>query len=154
MQLLSVRRFVQVARDSGSSRGFESSTDDPRKLMVSSQSQSGTTEQHGRGCHRGRNSDASDSEKSGRATVQKRPHGFAEPPYDCLSCLYMYLSDRTLSLRTVRSPLRRYLRYCIVSSLPTPIAASTVDHSRPDCLISGDQQSQDRRTKLSASGKQ
>ena len=35
-----------------------------------------------------------------------------------------------------------------------PLERGTVDHSRPDCLISGDQQSQDRRTKLSVSGKQ
>lgn len=89
--------------------------------MVSSQSQSVATEQHVRGCHRGRNGDASDSEKSRRATVQKRPRGVAEPPYDCL---YICLSDLILSLRTVRSPLRRYLRYCTVTSLlPTPTAA-------------------------------
>lgn len=115
--------------------------------MVSSQSVA--TEQHVRGCHRGRNGSARTMVIGVGETVQKRSHGVAEPPYDCL---YMYLSGHILPLRTARAPLRRHLRYCTLTA--DAHWSGTVDHSRPDCLISGDQQSQDRRTKLSVSGKQ
>jgi hypothetical protein len=72
------------------------------------------------------------------------------------SLLSLYILEQYTSIVLLACPLLDHHRNDTLDSLLVANAQSrgTVDLSRPDCLISGGQESQDRRMKVSASGKQ
>jgi hypothetical protein len=129
----------------GSDRGSEWS-------MVSSRSVA--SEQHVRGS-RGQKRQCQDhGEKSWRATVQTRSHGVVKLLNHHLYVPFKSYSSCELTGHHCDDTFDTVL-YCLDCTLTADAHWSgTVDHSRPDCFISGGQQSQDRRTKVSASGKQ
>lgn len=92
----------------------------------------------------------SDSNGNWGATLQQRSHGVTELPYHCL---YMYLSGRTTSLRTVNSH-HFDDTFNSVHSLPTPTRAVLLIIRGLSGQTVSFPQSQDRRTKVRPSGKQ